>query len=284
MEDIFSKIKIVPLKKVFVHEQIVKKWARNLSSYMEQSGIQKNPIIVYKTAGKYIVLDGMHRVEAMKIIGCHDIMVYMVDYFKDSIELHNWYGIVFGDISPVDILNRIVGRKSFVIKKEKKDYDASEMIRNRKILLAVRDRKNNLYTVSLRKGFKINEDRFLTIATSLIERLESIVDSMDYRIVYVPNVTGERDFKTSSGNLLIYRPLFTKEEVIHRTLTGKTFPRKSTRHIIPGRPLRVDLNITLLKENINLKIKNKLLYAHLMWCFESNRMRYYPEPVYIFSD
>ena len=86
MEDIFTRIKIVPLKKVLIHEQIVKKWAKNLASYMEQSGIQKNPIIVHKTQGKYIVLDGMHRVEAMKILGCRDIMVYLVDYFDKQLE------------------------------------------------------------------------------------------------------------------------------------------------------------------------------------------------------
>ena len=34
----------------------------------------------------------------------------------------------------------------------------------------------------------------------------------------------------------------------------------------------------------SIKTKNKLLKAHLLWCFESNKMRFYPEPVYIFSD
>jgi len=284
VEDIFTRIKIVPLKKVLIHEQIVKKWAKNLASYMEQSGIQKNPIIVHKTQGKYIVLDGMHRVEAMKILGCRDIMVYLVDYFDKRIELHSWYGIVFGDIKPKEALEKIVGKRSFIIKKEHKKTDVGKLIKERKVFLALRDQKDNIYTVYLKKGMRINEERYLTIATSLIERLESFVDSRDFRIIYVPDTTGEKDFKTSSGNLLIYRPLFKKEEVIHRTFEGKTFPRKSTRHIIPGRPLRVDINITLLKEKIDLKTKNKLLYAHLMWCFESNRMRYYPEPVYIFAD
>ena len=40
----------------------------------------------------------------------------------------------------------------------------------------------------------------------------------------------------------------------------------------------------LLKAKMSLKTKNNLLYSHLLWCFKSNRIRYYPESVYIFAD
>ncbi|MBN1897811.1 MAG: ParB N-terminal domain-containing protein [Spirochaetes bacterium] len=284
MEDIFSRIKIVPLKDVLVHELTVKKWSRNLAVFIEQSGIQKNPIIVHRIKGRYIVLDGMHRVEALKLLKCRDILVYLVDYFDPKIELHNWYSIVMGAIKPHEVLEKIKGKGLFQIKKESPRLDVGRLIKERKIFSALRDKKNNIFTVSLRRGMKIQPERYLTIATSLIERVEDIVDNLDYRILYVPDTTGERDFKTSTGSILIYRPLFKKDEVIKRPFEGKVFPRKSTRHIIPGRPLGVNINIPLLKEKINLKTKNKLLHAHLMWCFESNRMRFYPEPVYIFSD
>ena len=280
MEKIFKSIAIVPLKEVLVHEQTVKKWARHLAYYMADAGTQKNPIVVHKINRKYIVLDGMHRVEAMKIMKCRDIMVYIVDYFDDKIELHNWYAIAMGELNIEKFLKDLKGEYEF--EKLEKEEDINILIKERKIFIGISDKKDNRYVVFNRKN--LYGDDYIDIATSLVEKVETAIDSMEYRLIYVPDNTGEQDFKISRGSILIYRPLFKKEEIIKRTLSGKTFPRKSTRHIIPGRPLRVDINITLLKENIDIKTKNKLLKAHLLWCFESNKMRFYPEPVYIFSD
>lgn len=285
VEKIFKSIKIVPLNNILVHEQTVKKWARHLAYYMADTGIQKNPIVVCKINKKYIVLDGMHRVEAMKFLKCRDIMVYIVDYFNDNVELHNWYAIAFGKIKIEKLIKEVNNNKyknELDITKLKKRLNLNELIKTRKILVALRDKEENIYIISPKK--EIDSNAYINITTSLIETIESAIDAMECRLVYVPDTTGENDFKISSGSILIYRPLYKKEEIINWTLAGNTFPRKSTRHIIPGRPLRVDINITLLKENIDLKTKNKLLKAHLLWCFESNKMRFYPEPVYVFSD
>jgi hypothetical protein len=54
--------------------------------------------------------------------------------------------------------------------------------------------------------------------------------------------------------------------------------------MIPGRPLRIDVTIAMLRAKISLAAQNRLLKEHLRWCYESDRIRYYPERVFIFAD
>lgn len=285
MQEIFKKIKIVPVKRVLIHERVLPRWVNSISNHIEDSGIQKNPIIVHKTGKDYIVLDGMHRVEAFKKLDCRDIMVYEVDYYKKEIELDGWDGIVLQKFDVLSILNKIY-TKHISIHKEKKTEDMHELLKNKKILFGIKDKANNKYSIRLKdkRIDKLKQSRYLDLIISALERFERSIDKQEYKILYIPETTSEPDFKTLQANFLIYRPVFTKNDIIHRTLTGKIFPRKSTRHLIPGRPLRVDLNLTILKEKIGLKVKNQLLSSHLMWCFKSNRIRLYPESVYIFAD
>ncbi len=284
MQDIINKIKIIPLNKVLIHENVVLKWAENIATYIQESGIQKNPIVVHKTNNKYIVLDGMHRVQAFKLLQCKDIMVYEVDYFSNTIELKGWDAVVFTKEKTLHLLKLAFSRE-YVIKREKPNTNLRKMIDARQILFGVRDKKGEWYSITLKKDlYKLSQKEYIDVIVKSIEKFESLLDIKKMKLLYLPDTNSDNDFKTVTANILIYRPIFKKEDIIYRTLHGKIFPRKSTRHIIPGRPLRVDINLTILKEDIGLRIKNKLLKSHLMWCFENNKVRFYPEPVYIFSD
>jgi hypothetical protein len=65
MKEVFSKI--------FLHEGVVADWTQKLSTNIDHDGIGKNPIIVTQYQGRYIALDGMHRVTALRALGCRDI-------------------------------------------------------------------------------------------------------------------------------------------------------------------------------------------------------------------
>ncbi len=284
MQNIMKKIKIIPLNKVLIHENVVSKWAENIATYIQESGIQKNPIVVHKANNNYIVLDGMHRVQAFKILQCKDIMVYEVDYFSKDIILKGWDAVVFTNENTLDLL-KLAFSKEYIINKVSFKTNFRFLIDSKKILFGVKDKKGNAYTISLKQDlYKLSQKNYIDIIVNSIEKFESILDIKKLKLLYLPDTNSDNDFKTLASNILLYRPIFKKDDIVYRTLSGKIFPRKSTRHIIPGRPLRVDINLTILKENIGLRIKNKLLKSHLMWCFENNKVRFYPEPIYIFAD
>ncbi|MFQ6059934.1 MAG: ParB N-terminal domain-containing protein [Thermoplasmata archaeon] len=79
---------IVEIDKLRHHEEIQEDLLRKCMQDLENDGVVKYPILV---DDEYlIVLDGHHRVEALKRLGCTRIPVYLVDYFDDDIEVTTW--------------------------------------------------------------------------------------------------------------------------------------------------------------------------------------------------
>ncbi|MBI4125006.1 MAG: ParB N-terminal domain-containing protein [Deltaproteobacteria bacterium] len=83
---------------------------------------------------------------------------------------------------------------------------------------------------------------------------------------------------------VILEPPHTKEDVLKRALTQKLFPPKSTRHVIAKRPLRLDIELSLLKSDLDPAAKNQRLQTHIQKCYADNRVRFYPESVLLFFD
>ena len=83
-------------------------------------------------------------------------------------------------------------------------------------------------------------------------------------------------------------PRITKRDVVTTALSREVFVHKSTRHVIPARPLFVNVPIEWL--NMDLKEANKLLLEHL----SKKKLRHLPpgqtldrryeEELYVFSD
>ncbi len=83
---------------------------------------------------------------------------------------------------------------------------------------------------------------------------------------------------------VVLEPPFAKKEILERAVSRNIFPPKSTRHLVSGRPLRIDLDLALLRSDQDLRSKNKILQDRLRRCYENNRVRFYSESVTVFSD
>ena len=70
------------------HEEIRPDYLEELKDQILSDGILKMPIAVDKET--YIILDGHHRLHALKKIGCKKIPVILVDYQSPGIEVVAW--------------------------------------------------------------------------------------------------------------------------------------------------------------------------------------------------
>jgi hypothetical protein len=179
-------------------------------------------------------------------------------------------------------LRKLFKEKDLVVEKHRKGEKLREKVLNREFFFVLESKEGDIYSLSSNRN--LSREELLDLSILSIEKLEQHLEENRMKILYVPNATSRRDFRDSDARILITRPHFHKDEVVKRTLEKKIFPRKSTRHLVPQRPLGINLNLTLLKEDIDLKIKNRLLASHLEWCWKSNHVRSYPESVLIFSD
>ena len=78
-------IDLVALKE---HEEIRPDYLEELKNEIVSDGILKMPIAVDKN--NYIILDGHHRLHALKKIGCKKIPVILVDYRSPEVSVIPW--------------------------------------------------------------------------------------------------------------------------------------------------------------------------------------------------
>jgi len=280
MKEVLDKIKIIPISEILLHEGVVTEWTEKLKLNINHDGIVKNPIIVTRYQGHYIALDGMHRVTALKALGCRDIVVYEVDYDDPSIGLFGWDALIL-DACPVPrLLEAFAQRENLSLSAHEDFAGAVENIRCHRSCFAILTREQEVYEMKMRE-----ERDSLDLLIRALKDFEADLDRRNLRIIYVADDQSEKTFQQHQNAFNLFkRPFFTKEEVVHRTIEGKILPRKSTRHLFPLRPLRIDIDFILLKEEIDLATKNQLLQARLTWCLENNMVRYYPETVLVLSD
>ncbi len=282
MLDVFQRLKVVSLDDVYVHEGVVERWVERIADFVRHDGMMKNPIVVAEAevdgAARYVVLDGMHRVQSMRALGSPDILIYVSDYWSEDVRLESWDAVLLDEFDRDALLAGVPGGEIVEVGSE---AEARARVYARDLAMAFA-----LHDGSVR-GLRVAHPTEEPPLEAIIRSLRAVEDALDaagVRAVYTPSSRSHADFVAQPSHALFLRPLFSKQEVLERTLAGRLFPRKSTRFLVPARPLRVDFQLTVLKAKLDLTTKNQLLLDHLTWCWENNRVRYYPEPVYVFGD
>lgn len=279
---ILPLIRIVPMPQCVAHEGVVRKWVEAIMTNLLDEGVMKNPIIVSRLKARtprWIVIDGMHRFAALRALQIRDILTYAIDYDDPQIGLAGWDTLLLRPVQAQRLLANVFGKdRAFSTTRVADAETARRAVTTREALLAVGDRSGAYYLLAARRRATVET------CVQTCARMDAALDADGFRPLYVPDTLSVRDFRRMHCGGIVMRPLYTKAEVIDRTLAGKIFPRKSTRHLIPGRPLRVDVALAWLRGRVSVAAKNRLLREHLRWCYEADRIRYYPESVFVFAD
>ncbi|MBI1881298.1 MAG: hypothetical protein HYR94_24215, partial [Chloroflexi bacterium] len=82
-------LQVVPLDKVFPHEQVDQRRVEKLVRRLEVEGRLSNPPVVAEAGDRYVVLDGATRIAALKELGYPHVIV-QVAQAKDQLGLHTW--------------------------------------------------------------------------------------------------------------------------------------------------------------------------------------------------
>ncbi len=279
------KITLVETSKLYIHEEIIPESLARLVDKIKSEGVWTDPIIVDEKT--MVVLDGMHRVAAVRQLGFKYIPACLVDYDNPSIELYAWSRV----FKPA----RKEGRSGL---------DYMDYLVNQLNTAGFR----SIHIPSLEAGFKmlnkrsligllVFEDRIIGVK-SLVQDIKLIYD----RVKNIENIAVNKGFTveyhTEKDALSLARngeaitlipPTITKNEVREVALRGEVFIHKATRHVIPARPLRVNVPLEWLVGNINLEEIQRKLVEQL-----SNRKikilppgtildRRYEEELYVFE-
>jgi len=230
------KITVEEVNKLHIHEEIIPSILSWLVEKIKKDNYFKDPILVDEKT--LVVLDGMHRVAAMKKLGFPYIPVCLVDYDNPNIFVGSWCRVIkkgYGDIN--DIIETIKGL-GFTLRESNID----EVMK----LLEKREAIAGLLTKD--KCWSIHKpERDIKRIYDLIKEIEHKLSSKGYSIGYETEKDAINKALADEVLASIITPRVTKNEVREVALRGEVFAHKTTRHVIPARPLNINVPLDWLK-------------------------------------
>ncbi|MBN1994250.1 MAG: hypothetical protein JW953_16250 [Anaerolineae bacterium] len=265
-------LRVVPLDNVFLHENVDPQRVQKLAKRLEVEDVLVNPPIVVEAGDSYVVLDGATRTTALKQLGYVYTVVQIVSPDED-LSLRTWYHTVRG-ADPVQLIKRI------------DDLPEIDMVEHEspKAIGAVLARKRLCYLHTI-------EDRiFLVRATPGVDELEALnlvtktyIDTSHLTRTLTTNMdTLRREYPDLTA--LVVFPQYTVEQVLQIARNGQLMPSGITRFIIPGRVLRINVDLYYLRSDKSLDEKNEWLDQLLEDKLNRGKIRYYQEPVYLLDE
>lgn len=244
------EIKLEEVEKLHIHEEVIPEILRKLTEEIKADGYLKHPVIV--DSKTLVVLDGMHRLAAAQNLGCRFIPVCLVDYDNPHILIGCWCRVV-NHSSDVEKLVEAVREIGFTVEECQRET-ARQLVSERKAAISL---------VSRSKCFVVYGPQEIKKIYDAIKQVELKLKSVGYSIGY--DTDSDALDKVSSGKALsmFMVPNVSKRDVVTVALRGEVFAHKTTRHIIPVRPLFVNVPLEWLYGKLSLKEANEALVRYL---------------------
>ena len=257
LDDMLNQLEIREVKTLFGHEQTISRNLKRLKEAMLNIGQLVDPIVVDGKSG--VVLDGNHRLKVLDIIECPYTACQIVDYQHPKVEVGTWYPTIKKNIDELIKLDSI--------KHEKVDHDAGkEAIQKLQapFMAMTSDKQHYLLNPG---SYKLRE---------MIEEQNYIINLLENNeLDYIPDEEVQENL--GAGQSVLIRRAYTKDEIVKAAQDHSPFPPKSTRHIIPGRIIRLNMRLGWLhmkKEKSLAELENMLKKR----AYAGNVRKYY-EPV-----
>ena len=224
-------ISLVDIDALRPHEEVIDHLVKSLSDAVKGQGIVRDPLIVDED--KYVILDGMHRYSSLKLLGCRFAPCCLVDYSNPLIRIGSWFRLF--SVNEADGLARQVMPDS--------EISCANLEMNAKQL------DPDYHTIILTKSgtrYSLHQSRDPTEFTRTAIALEQAIVTLGYHVDYQTEDVALQCLKSGKVDLVIRVPIFTKQQITDFGVQGLLLPHKVTRHILPSRPLRVDIPLDML--------------------------------------
>jgi hypothetical protein len=259
-EELMSVLDIRPTKDLLSHEQTISKNLKRLKEGMLNIGHLVDPLIVDGETN--VVLDGNHRLKVLEIIECPNSACQVVDYKDPEIKVGTWVPMVKKE--PDEII------RMANVKAEKADRSAAiEAVGATRAPFAVLSGKS-------KDALLLNPGKY-RLREMVEEQVFLLSLFSDADVTYVHD--NELDRWLGRGYTALYRRPYTKDEIVKSAKDHAPFPPKSTRHLIPGRIIRLNMKLGWL--HFERDAARKEMTEMLKRRAYSGNVRKYYEPVVV---
>jgi hypothetical protein len=267
-------IALMEINRLLIHEETIPEALSALAERIQRDGVQSAPILVDKES--LVVLDGMHRMAAMRMLGCRFICVCMFDYRHASIEVHKWCRLIappFDDEKAKELTDEL----GFSLEK----VAEVDLERESNAVIIFKNKTYRLYGPSS----EINE------LLKMSYEFECRLKELGYRVEHVTESEAIEKIKNGSYSAAFCPPLLSKEQIVELASRHTVMTPKATRHRLPARPVQVNVPLSLLRDQKITLEKANLVLGEMLRKKKLRRYdpgtewmgRRYNEVLYVFS-
>jgi len=273
--DTVLPLRVVPMDKIFPHENVDHKRVNRLAKRLEQDGRLGNPPVVTEVGdGRYMVLDGATRTTAMQQLHFPHAIVQVINS-EDGLGLKTWYHAIqqIREDTLIEMLSGLPLVQLATIDAE----EAPKAMFEYGGLCYLHTASDRAYLVQSAAGANRLD--------ALNQLTETYIDAAHVDRTLNDNIISLKNEYEEMTAVVIF-PEYTVEQVIQTTLqSGRYFPAGITRFLIPGRILRLNADLSILRsQQKTLHEKNRWLHEELLARQAKGGIRFYGEPVYLLDE
>jgi hypothetical protein len=267
----FPDLRVVPIEHCLLHEETDGARVARLAGRLQADGVLRNPPVLGRHDGvtSLIVLDGATRVTASRLLGLPYVVAQVVDYNDDSIQLHTWSHVLSGLI--LDTLREMLADEPALAARPCTPYEAENALAHRETLAYLAGGDGRCFALG-------RSADIITRAAALRRLFASYVGRAT--ITRVPPTDWAARLDEQNASVAVVYPTYTKRDIVALAQAGAVLPAGITRHLIPGRALRINAPLDL----VPLEEKQAWLDTWLRERRAGHGVRYYAEPTFLFDE
>ncbi len=235
------------------HEETVGHELGLIINDLEHEDVLRHPLIGDQSTG--VILDGTHRLAALKALNCRWVPCALVEYEDPKILVDRWYRIITGS-NTQDFLKKLDMEPSTLMT----PAEGENRLLKRECYASLDDR--SVCRVFPCKGMTPME------LTRAAFKLEQAAKDQGLKVKY----SDGKGTSSASHRFVLSTVKLEKREIVESALRGLVFPPKTTRHIIPSRPLGISTPLDWLRSEQRVDAQ-----ARFVQDLRSKRVKRMPE-------
>lgn len=268
-------LRVVPMDRVFPHENVDAKRVNRLAKRLDEEGILGNPPIVTEVGdGRYMVLDGATRSSALKQLNFPHAIVQVINK-EDGLGLKTWFHVI-QHIQEDTLLTLLNDLDNITLEEMDPNLADKAMFEYGGLCY--------IHTVSDR-AYLVKPVPAANRLDALNQLTETYIEAAHVERTLNDNIISLKNEYEEMAAVVIF-PEYTVQQVIQTTLeSGRLFPAGITRFLIPGRILRLQADLAVLRsKDLSLREKNRWLHETLLQKQAKGGIRFYGESVYLLDE
>jgi hypothetical protein len=274
------RLAIVHTRSLVLHEEVDPKRSEPLANRLRAEGALKNPPVVapVEREDRYVVLDGTNRVVALSVLAYPHVVVQIVDYDDPDLVLDTWFHLITG-MSPDEFASALHTLDGMRMEIATHLHARAELARRQATAYAMLPAAHAPAGVHL-----LYVDGGVHRRAAVLTRLVNLYQARGHiQRVNTDNLEALLPLYHDVSALVVF-PRYEPSEIMELARQGAYLPAGITRHVVPGRALRLNFPLKVLLDDRSLDEKNAWLQDWLRAKLAGKEVRYYQESTYLFDE